>query len=76
MNKKLQKWLEEKRESLIQWSKEYDEICKAEGIKGKNMVHITGFDREYVGTMFVIENKSFLAETEVWFNEEENCEEK
>ena len=77
MNKKLQKWLEEKHEILVQGAKEYDEICKAEGRQGNYMVNTAGFDREYVGSMFIIgRGNKYLAETKVWVNEEKNRKEK
>ena len=77
MNTKLQKWAEKKMKTLIKWSKEYDRLCKEEGIKNNFMVS-TSFDRNYVSGMRSVQDveaeKSediYLFDTKYWFNEHE-----
>jgi hypothetical protein len=58
----LQKWAEKKVKTLKKWSKEYDELCKAEGIKGNYMVSFA-LDRDYVASIHtMIENKEGMNE--------------
>lgn len=63
MNKTLQKWAEKKVRTLKKWSEEYDELCKAEGIK-KNIIVSFAFDRDYVrGISAMVETKEGKRET-------------
>ena len=71
MNKTLQKWAEKKVKTLKKWSKEYDELCKAEGIKDN---HILSFalDRDYVASIYTkVEGEEgiseYLVDTEASF---------
>lgn len=50
MNKVLQKWANSKLETLKMWSKEYDELCKAEGIKENPLVSFA-LDRDYIASV-------------------------
>ena len=50
MNKALQKWADSKLKTLKMWSKEYDELCKAEGIKENPLVSFA-LDREYIASI-------------------------
>ena len=50
MNKALQKWAEKKVKILEKWAKEYDKLCKAEGIRQNNMICFA-FDRDYVSSI-------------------------
>lgn len=56
MNKALQKWANRKVETLKRWSKEYDELCKAEGIKENTIITIA-LDRDYIRSMYASELK-------------------
>ena len=53
MNKTLQKWAERKQKTLKKWSKEYDELCRAEGIN-KNIILSCALDRDYVRGMCAV----------------------
>lgn len=77
MNTKLQKWAEKKLKILIKWSREYDRLCKKEGIEGNFMVS-TCFDRNYVSGVHAIQNAEaektedvYLFETNPWFKRDE-----
>lgn len=84
MNEKLQKWAEEKAETMKKWSEEYDSICKEEGIEGNNIISLA-FDRDYVASIYAHTddtNREYLFNTEAvfntaegWDNEKEACEE-
>lgn len=50
MNKALQKWANSKLKTLKMWSKEYDELCKAEGIKENPLVSFA-LDRDYIASV-------------------------
>ena len=71
MNKALQKWAERKMKTLKRWAKEYDELCKAEGIK-KNAIVSCALDRDYVrGMSSCVETREgeteFLIDTKTSF---------
>ena len=50
MNKVLQKWADSKLKTLKMWSKEYDELCKAEGIEENPLVSFA-LDRDYIASV-------------------------
>lgn len=50
MNKELQKWANSKLKTLKMWSKEYDELCKAEGIEENPLVSFA-LDRDYIASV-------------------------
>ena len=50
MNKVLQEWANSKIKTLKMWSKEYDELCKAEGIKENPLVSFA-LDRDYIASI-------------------------
>ena len=71
MNKALQKWAEKKVATLKMWSKEYDELCKAEGIKENPLVSFA-LDRDYIASVkTIVEDEKgmqeFLVKTEALF---------
>lgn len=71
MNKVLQKWADSKLKTLKQWSKEYDELCKAEGIKENPLVSFA-LDRDYIASIkTIVEDETgiheFLFNTEALF---------
>lgn len=53
MNKILQEWANSKLKTLKLWSKEYDELCKAEGIKENPLVSFA-LDRDYIASIKAI----------------------
>ena len=53
MNKVLQKWAEKKVATLKMWSKEYDELCKAEGIEENPLISFA-LDRDYISSLYAI----------------------
>ena len=69
MNKALQKWAEKKVETLKRWSKEYDELCKAEGIKENPLVSFA-LDRDYISSFYAISGKDVEEMTELLFRTE------
>lgn len=79
MNKKLQKWAERKRKTLIKWAEEYDKILTEEDIKGEHIISIA-LDRKYVGEIHAYysdnvnldESNEYLIRTKCWFKEEED----
>lgn len=77
MNRRLQKWANEKRKILIQWTEEYDKILTEEGIKGEHLVSMH-IDRNYVSDInaFKADNSKistksnqYLFHTKYWFKE-------
>lgn len=71
MNKALQKWANSKLKTLKMWSKEYDELCKAEGIEENPLVSFT-LDRDYIASVkAIVEDEKgiheFLFNTEALF---------
>lgn len=57
MNKALQKWANSKIKTLKRWVKEYDELCKEEGIKENPLVSFT-LDRDYIASINAISRKN------------------
>lgn len=72
MNTKLQKWTEKKQKTLIKWSKEYDRLCKEEGIKENNIINMA-FSRASVSGIFAFDKskaeKEYLINTEAWYDQ-------
>ena len=71
MNKVLQKWANSKLNTLKMWSKEYDELCKAEGIKENPLVSFA-LGRDYIASIkAIVEDEKvmheFLFNTEALF---------
>lgn len=79
MNRRLQKWAERKRKTLIKWAEEYDKLLAEEGIKGGHIVSLA-LDRNYVSEInaFKVSNKNlgksteYLIHTKGWLKEGKN----
>ena len=68
MNKALQKWANSKLKTLKMWSKEYDELCKAEKIKENPLVSFA-LDRDYIASFrAMVDDEKGM--TELLFNTE------
>lgn len=62
MNKALQKWADSKLKTLKVWAEEYEELCKAEGIKENPLVSFA-LDRDYIASVkAIVEGKKGMPE--------------
>ena len=62
MNKALQEWANSKLKTLKMWSKEYDELCKAEGIEENPLVSFA-LDRDYIASIkAMVEDEKVMPE--------------
>lgn len=69
MNKALQKWAEKKVETLKRWTKEYDELCKAEGIEENPLISFA-LDREYISSFYAVSREDGEGIAELLFRTE------
>lgn len=72
ISERLQEWAESKRATMIAWSKEFDSICKEEGITENPMVSMA-IDRNYASSIHSIKDTYadvYYLNTEPWFKQE------